>query len=479
MGIRITNSGMHTTVQDSGRNGFQRYGFSASGAMDLTSLRLANILVGNERDEAGLEMMVTGSSFLFTQSNTIALTGAECRPKINGKPVKMYQTLKIDAGDELTTGSLKGGTLAYIAFAGGLDIPEVMNSRSTSTRYSLGGFHGRTLETGDSIAFRKPDPSLNKRTRDFLPDWVNQDTEDNIHLRVIPASKIELFSEKAAAGFFEKEYTVSSRSDRMGYRLDGPKIETISQEAVISEATVLGDVQVPPNGQPIVLLADRQTTGGYPVIGTVCTVDIPRLVQCYPGKSIQFEPITLKKAQHLLKKQERFLKRVETNFKKQKETTENTSAATDGKDNQEDGDWSADRVSELIETVDASSLNYFSYEDEQIKIRLVKQNPQLKEVGRNVSERKTRPEPTLVPLETLTISSPLVGLFYTSPENKETPFVKEGDRVTAGQTVGRVEALNLSYDVTADKSGIVRSFQVNDGQMVEYGQPIMELESEE
>lgn len=467
MGIRLTTSGMHTTVQDEGRNGAQRHGFSVSGVMDRFSFRLANLLVGNDRNEAVLEMTLAGASFEFTTSNSVALTGADCSPRLNGKPVDMCRTLSVEAGDKLTTGAISNGTFSYIAFSGGLDIPEVMGSKATSTRYGIGGFNGRTLKEGDFISFKETG-----ETREIDRSWFglsmqSRKKHETVKIRVIPSQSSGSFTTDDLKKFFESEFKISSQSDRMGYRLNGPEVKS-SEQAVISEGTVLGDVQIPPDGRPIVLLADRQTSGGYPVIGTVCTVDIPKIVQCSSGQKIRFKQTSLEKAQTLLKQQEAFFKTLE-----KAEVDPNHVEETE-KHNIETEEWDLTKIKALINTVGDSSLTTFSYEKDKIRLKMDKR-PLEKE--RNVASTPPEIKQVTEPVRSnvSTIHSTLVGVFYCNIHSDATLLVETGMKVCEGQLLGRIEAMNNSYEIKADKSGVIQTICVSDGQMVEYGQPLMHV----
>ena len=477
MGIRLTNSGMFTTVQDEGRSGNQRTGFSVSGAMDSYSFRLANLLAGNDSKEAVLEMTVSGASVTFTSPSVIALTGADCGPMLNGRPVNMYQSIRVETGNELQTGPMKKGMFSYIAFAGGLELPEVMGSRSTSTRYGIGGYKGRALEGGDCIEIKLPAEELKNHQSRHLPGMTVINETDVVEIRMIPASKSPYFRKEAVNHFLKSDYTVSARSDRMGYRLNGPKVEMMGAKDVFSEATVLGVIQIPPDGQPIVLLADRQTTGGYPVIGTVITADIPKLVQCSFGKHIRFSNVSLSEAQKLLKQQEHFFETLKKEISEPNFTSENGLKNDRTAHHNREEEWDTGKIKTVVNAFNESSLTFFAYEDDAIRLEMDKRLIQPKEkVKKNRPEKNTLQEADTA--DRKIISSTLVGTFHDQPYPEGPPFVEEGFRVEAGQTVGRIEAMNLSHDVKTDVAGIVRSVFVRNGQMVEYGQPIMEVEVE-
>lgn len=297
MGILVIKNGFFTTVQDLGRIGYQESGFPVSGAMDTISLRIANMLVDNLEGEAGLELTMTGGRYRFTTSEVIAITGADMEPKKNGIPIPMYQAILFDKGDELSFEVAKTGYRTYIAFAGGLKIPRVMGSKSTYTKCKIGGLQGRALKNGDVLEFEAPKAFLTN----FLSRKASkvQKTEEDSMIRVILGPQESAFSSKGITTFLEETYVCTSEFDRMGCRLDGAEIEHTASADIISDGISFGAIQVPAHGKPIIMMADRQTTGGYTKIATVITVDLPKLAQKKPGDTIRFLQVTVEEAQRL------------------------------------------------------------------------------------------------------------------------------------------------------------------------------------
>lgn len=297
MGIRILKGGMLTTVQDLGRTGYQSQGFSVAGVMDVRSFKIANLLLDNPENEAVLEFTLIGPTLEFTSSTIIAITGGDFQPVLNGKPVEMYRALYINKGDILKFGSARTGSRGYIAFSSYLNIPVVMGSRCTNLKSSLGGFKGRKLQAGDYIGFR-----IKRR---YLPFFLSRKLEpdhfDDVQaeLRVVMGPQDDLFSKQGLETFLTQEYTVTSDFDRMGCRLEGPFIAPKKGSDIISDGIAFGSIQVPAHGKPIILLADRQTTGGYGKIATVASVDIPKLVQRKTDHKIRFRAISVEEAQEL------------------------------------------------------------------------------------------------------------------------------------------------------------------------------------
>ena len=305
MGIKIIDGGLYTTVQDFGRIGYQDKGFSVCGAMDKKSLSIANMLVDNKEDEAGLEMTLVGPKIKFTKSNFIAITGGNLSPRINNIEVPMYKAIFVEENDVLTFENAKSGARSYIAFAGGLKIDEVMGSKSTNVKCQIGGYKGRTLRKDDFIKFSSPKeylPNYLSREIDLREFNLNEKDEETT-LRVILGPQDDAFTKKGIETFFNETYKITNEFDRIGCRLDGPKIEHKTSADIISDGIVLGSIQVPSHGKPIIMLTDRQTTGGYTKIGTVISIDIDKLAQGKVGDNIRFEEISLEEAQHLYRKQ--------------------------------------------------------------------------------------------------------------------------------------------------------------------------------
>lgn len=298
MGITVLNPGILTTVQDLGRIGYQQYGVSASGVMDPRAMELANILVGNPRNEAVLECTMLGPQLKFDETNIIAITGGNLAPTLDGAPLLTYKAYRVEAGQTLRFAGLRSGCRAFIAFAGGLDIPVVMGSRSTYMKAKIGGFHGRKLEKDDQIAFRAPKATIkNLDIRAITPEFVPRELYT---LRVIMGPQDDMFTEAGKQTFLSGTYSVTPEFDRMGCRLEGDAIEHINGGDIISDGIAFGAVQVPSSGKPIIMLADRQTTGGYTKIATVISADFRILAQLKVGDKLRFEKVSVENAQEAL-----------------------------------------------------------------------------------------------------------------------------------------------------------------------------------
>jgi len=303
--VIVHTAGLLTTVQDRGRYGYQRFGMPVSGAMDVFSLELANLLLGNDRGDACLEATISGPEVEFTVATWIAITGADMDPQINGQGIPMNTAIDVRPGDRLGFRGLRSGCRAYIAFSGGIAVPPVMGSRSTYLRAGIGGFQGRALMPGDELPLGELEslspsdllirgatqrkPRLKKIPEGLIPEYKHEQT-----IRIISGPEAHYFEIAGLRSFLSTEYTVTAQSDRMGYRLSGEPIKhREGMTNIISAGISLGTVQVPGDGQPIILMADRQTSGGYARIACVITVDLTLLAQMRPGDIISFGETTL------------------------------------------------------------------------------------------------------------------------------------------------------------------------------------------
>ncbi|SES82789.1 biotin-dependent carboxylase uncharacterized domain-containing protein [Natronincola peptidivorans] len=298
--IKIIKPGLLTTVQDLGRYGYQQYGVTVSGVMDHVSARLANALVENDEGEGLLEITMQGPEIEFLEDMVIAITGGDLQPWLNGQPIAMARSMLVQKGDKLTFKGMKSGCRSYIAFSGGIDVPVLMGSKSTFTRGKIGGYEGRALKAGDILKVGEPkEPFSSLVDREIYENLYEYNAV--VELRVVLGPQEEAFTEAGRRTFFSNEYTVTNECDRMGYRLEGETIEHKDGGDIISDGISMGAIQIPSHGKPIIMMADRQTTGGYTKIGNVITVDLPKAAQVKPGDKIVFKEITLEEAHQLLK----------------------------------------------------------------------------------------------------------------------------------------------------------------------------------
>lgn len=289
--LKVIHPGPLSTVQDLGRFGYLKYGLPPSGPADEFSFKTGNALLGNPPEAACLELTVGGGKYLILEDSTIAITGADMRPKINGSPAKNWETNFLKKGDTLEFSLVTSGCRSYLCVSGGIDVPPVLGSRSTYLLANIGGINGRPLKEGDILLRGEG----RKTAHRFLPRELVPQYLSPFELRVILGPQEDHFSREGINTFLQKEFTVSPQSNRMGYRLEGPKIETL-KKGIISDAVPLGAIQVSGDGNPIILLWDRQTTGGYPKIAVVIKPDIWKIGQSKPGEKIRFRKVEMEEA---------------------------------------------------------------------------------------------------------------------------------------------------------------------------------------
>ncbi len=296
--FEVLEGGFLTTIQDIGRFGYASRGVSKSGASDIYSFKIANFLLQNNENSLTLEISYGLAKFLVLKPIHVSITGSNLNPMVNNYKVPMWRTLKLEKNDILSFGTAKIGFRSYIGIAGGINVPLVLGSGSTHLASKLGGISGKGLQKGDLISSYTP---LNE---DKLLLYLGNKNEGSkkINLRVIPGPQEDHFSPEILERFYSNPFKSTEKIDRIGVALDGPDIPTLTgNHDLISDVTPEGSIQVPGNGKPIILLSDCQTTGGYPKIGVVASVDLPKLGQIGTSDSINFEKITLEEAERLYK----------------------------------------------------------------------------------------------------------------------------------------------------------------------------------
>ncbi|GAB3200118.1 antagonist of KipI [Pontibacter aydingkolensis] len=327
MSIKVIKPGLLTTVQDMGRYKHQQEGVIVSGAMDTFAMRIANLLVGNPENTATLEATLQGPTLYFEQDQLVALTGADMAASINNEPVRMWRPLLVRAGSTLVLKNAKHGCRTYLAIAGGIDVPSIMGSASTYLRAVFGGYQGRSLLADDMLSCHESTNKVAalelKLTDEAIGNWFSQPNwtlepqsymvyEDQPVIRAMKGLEHDLFKESSQEGFWQSQFQVTAQSDRMGYRLLGQSLLLSEHKDLLSSAVTFGTVQVPPEGMPIILMADHQTTGGYPRIAQVIAADLPKLAQVQPGRIIQFKEVSLQDAHALYLKQEADLEQLKS-----------------------------------------------------------------------------------------------------------------------------------------------------------------------
>lgn len=302
--FEVLEPGILTTIQDLGRYGFSQFGVPPSGALDTFSLRIGNLLVGNSEEEACLEVTIMGLKLKVAREITIAITGGDLFPTLNGEPLDMWRTHLLVEGDVVTFKKVRAGCRAYLAISGGFVVPKIMGSKSTYLSGRFGGLEGRRLRRGDVLYTSDIPAPLDKLGLRFPSDWIPS-LGKAILLRVIPGPQDHHFTKNGFETFYSTSYQVTSHCDRMGIRLEGPKIERRPdvEDSIISEGLISGAIQVPGDGKPIIILTEL-VTGGYTKIATIISTDLPKVAQLKPGDRVRFEPISIEEALLLLREQE-------------------------------------------------------------------------------------------------------------------------------------------------------------------------------
>ncbi|MCL1994380.1 MAG: biotin-dependent carboxyltransferase family protein [Spirochaetes bacterium] len=296
--FEVIAPGLFTTIQDEGRFGHQQSGVCVAGAMDPFAHKVANILCGNDNmNEAVLELTMMGATLAFHNDAYISITGGDLSPAIDGVPVKTWQSYVIKAGSTLSFETMKSGVRAYVGIFGGMDIPVVMGSKSTYAKAKIGGWEGRPLKAGDKIPYNKTNVA-GKSPVQMPAQYIPAYAQENV-LRVVLGPQDDAFTQEGIDTFLSSAYTVSSEADRMGYRLEGAAIKHKDKSDIISDAMLMGGIQVPGQGHPIILMADRQTTGGYTKIASVIYADLYKVAQAKAGDVMRFSAISIEEAQDL------------------------------------------------------------------------------------------------------------------------------------------------------------------------------------
>jgi allophanate hydrolase len=302
-GLSVLAPGLHTTVQDLGRTSWQAIGVPVSGALDATALRLANRLVGNEAGTAGLEILYSGPTFaVAADSVRVALAGAGAGLVVNGTvPVPAWRSVRLGRGDVVGIVVGRQSACCCLGVEGGIAVPKVLGSASTYVRAGIGGFEGRPLRSGDLLPLALAEAPERAELRLPKPPPAATDAP----IRVVLGPQHDYFTEAALARLLEAEFRVSQNADRMGMRLDGPALPPRGGWDIVSDAIATGAIQVPGSGQPILLLADHQTTGGYPKIATVVSADLPVVGRRRPGDPLRFAAVSVEEAEQIARDAER------------------------------------------------------------------------------------------------------------------------------------------------------------------------------
>ncbi|HMK74563.1 MAG TPA: biotin-dependent carboxyltransferase family protein [Thermodesulfobacteriota bacterium] len=306
--FEVVEPGILTTIQDLGRIGFSQFGVPPSGALDTFSFRVGNLLTGNREEKAGLETTLMGLKLKALREVVIAVTGGDFSPALNEEPLEMWRTHLLVEGDVIAFKKAQTGCRAYLSVSGGFVVPKILGSCSTYLPGNLGGLEGRKLRRGDILYIPETSASLDKLGLRFPRDWIPS-PEKETPLSVIAGPQNHHFTEKGSQTFYSSSYQVTPQCDRMGVRLEGPKIERRSdvEESIISEGLISGAIQVPGEGKPTIILTEL-VTGGYAKIATIISTDLPKVAQLKPGDQVRFKPISIEESHLLLREQEERLK---------------------------------------------------------------------------------------------------------------------------------------------------------------------------
>ena len=477
-GIIVRDAGLLTTVQDLGRPGLARFGVSPGGALDRGALILGNRLVGNDPGEAGLEMTLVGPRLAFTTRAIVALTGADLGGRLNGAEAPRWQPFAVAPGDDLTFDPRLGtghGARAYLCVAGGFDLPSVMGSRATDLFGGFGGLNGRALRVDDSLAWRNQTAPNERRLRRRLA-VAPPVYHETVETRVVLGPQDDRFTSEGLATLLGTPFTVSPRADRMALRLSGAAVTHSHGADVISEGIPLGAIQVPGDGQPIVILPGRQTIGGYTKIATAIGADIDALGQARPGQTIAFRAVDPATARDLTLAAAAALggdavtdePRSVPGWSPPSPSSEAQATMTHAASPVE---WDADAVIRLVGALRETGVTAFRLEIAAIGLTLDLQRMVLG--GGDPTHPATTATDSADTPEVVT--APLLGVFYRRAAPDQPLLAEEGQRVEAGQTLGLLEVMKTYHEVTAPRAGVVTAFLVEDGQFVEYGEGIVRL----
>ncbi len=507
--IHVLEPGLQTTVQDLGRIGLGDQGISPAGPMDSLALRLGNLIVGNPPAAAALEITLVGPRLRFESDAVIALAGAPFlfelkvegsrlkveldRSEVAGStfnfqpstftPLPLWQAVRVRAGDVVRIGAAAAGARAYLCVAGGIDTPPLHGSRATHLMAGLGGLEGRALQAGDRLPLGKPAKPLAALVGRRLKPSLRPTYSAVIPVRVLLGPQAERFTEDARAAFLGQPYTVTPDSNRMGVRLSGPALTHTRGADLLSEGIALGAIQVPQSGQPIILMVDRQTTGGYTKIATVIVADIARVGQARPGARLHFQAVSLKEAIEARQSQEALVS---------KHSVERAEA------------WGATDVVEVMRAFAESGLGEMKLRAGGVKLTLKRATPTARErptwreeerlpeiwdddgvdpfapvPGREDEAEAAAPEAGADDeTASVEITAPLLGVFYAQPAPDAPPFVRVGDHVEEGQVVALIDVMKTHHHVRATHDGQVEAVLAESGTLVEYGQPLLALRVE-
>ena len=454
--LRVVTPGPLTSVQDLGRYGLGDQGIAPSGAMDSLALRLGNRVVGNAPSAAALEMTLAGPTLVAEGDMVVALAGAPFAAWLEtvseGRvAVVPWRAVMRRTGDRLCVGGARRGARAYLCVAGGIDVPPHHGSRATHLGAGLGGLDGRALRAGDRLPVGVPTVApaalAGRRLRPGL--WPTYPDEATV--RVMLGPQAERFAPDAVATFLSATYTVQPDSNRMGVRLSGLRLTHTQGADLTSEGIALGAIQVPDSGQPIILMADRQTTGGYTKIATVIGADIGVVGQARPGARLRFAAVTVEAALAARRAQE---------------------ALVDEMGIEHDITWGPAEIATLLHAFAASGVGEMELEVEALRL-VLRREARGPATSVEVVDA-ARPAPSAPPTDAAqALTEPLLGIFYRAESTDAPPFVEVGDSIEVGQIVALIDVMKTLHEVRATAAGRVTAILAENGALVEYGQPLM------
>lgn len=474
MTLRIDAPGLLTTIQDLGRSGQARFGVAPGGALDRASLILGNRLLGNEPGDAALELTLIGPAITFQADTAISLAGAELSGLLNGRSLPLWQPVVVQPGDRLTFDQARAGrgARAYLCVAGGIAVDPILGGRGTDLIGGFGGWQGRALRAGDELPIGEARLAVEQIVRRRLAA-PPPEIAPEVTARVVLGPQQERFTSAGIATFLNEWFNVSARSNRQGIRLAGPSIEHERGADLISEGITHGAVQVPGDGQPIVLLASRQTVGGYVKIATVAGVDLDRLGQLRPHDRMLFEETTVADARQALLDYraglgESAIVEAPRSFTGAYPSTESVQQEIE----LVAGTWDPDGVIRVIEAIERAGITAFGLETGGITLRLRRDGGALVEESSLQPAEAPRADSTS---SEVAVTAPVLGTFYRKSAPDAPPLVEVGSQVTVGQTICVLEVMKTYHEVTATAAGTLAEFLVEDGAFVEYGQAIARI----
>lgn len=467
--IEVLQPGMLSTVQDLGRRGHARFGVAPGGALDRTALTLGNRLLANSPDAPAIEITLIGPELRFACASVIVISGADLGARLNGRAVPLWTPTAIHEGDAITFALGAGdglGARAYLCVAGGIDVEPVMNGRGTDLAGGFGGFAGRALKAGDQLSIGEPAlpaGSIMLRSLRVLPPKPSNE----ILARVVLGPQADRFTERGISTLLSGEYEVTARSNRQGLRLAGDPIEHASGADMISEGIAHGAVQVPGDGQPIVLLAARQTVGGYVKIATVIGADLDAFGQLRPGNVVRFESVSVEEARAATLAaraaigEDAVVERLSVVPGSQPSVSSEEVVHVAGA-------WDPEGVERVLAAIERTGVTAFSLEvaGAGIKISLERGLPVPATTAAQVSKTEDREQ---------SILAPVLGVFYRRSQPDQPPLAEVGARVSSGQAIGVIEVMKTYHEVVSPANGVIASFAMEDGHYVEYGQEIARL----